>query len=242
MARRNRFVWGLALTMGLIAWGPAAPLWAEGGGSEVSGTGSGTGTSPGRTRPRPETNDSSGSGTGPSATGRTGTATTRATAPVAKPPCWKYKQSRIRKVRDVQSKLAGYARKDKLKGLATTLKRLENFEKQLDAMGRTYTGWRSVEFNLIYLQLRCYANQKQDKALRKWARGILQALAVIKERDHALSKQEKWRKAKAEKNPVKTVLAEAEYSDARGDYHRAAKKLPKEIKALFTPLPKRPGG
>jgi hypothetical protein len=220
-----------ALTLGALVLLAAGPAYADGGGVEAD-----TGSS---TAPKPKKPKQTGTTATPPTSPPTST-TTGSTAKTPKPPCWKYKQSKIRKIRDVQSKLAGYAKKDKLKGLATNLKRLENFAAELDKMGANYSGWKSVEFNLIYLQLRCYANQKQDKELRKLARGILQALAVIKERDHAKAKREKWRKAKAEKNPIKTVLAEAEYSDARGDYHRAAKKLPKEMKALFKPLSKNP--
>ncbi|MDQ2090715.1 hypothetical protein [Marimonas arenosa] len=163
------------------------------------------------------------------------------TAPRGAGPCINYKQSRLREVRDIQSKIAGYAKKDKLKGLATTKKRLENFVSQINKMGDSYSGWKSIEFNLIFQQMQCYANQKQDKALRKWARGILRAFEVIKLRNIAETKRAKVKKAIAEKNPLTEAFARAEYSDARGDYHRAAKKLPPEMRAKFDPMPKDPG-
>lgn len=238
-----RKVFGVLAIVAVASGGmvPSA-IWAEGGGPPAtpkSGSSTTDTPKPKSTKPKPKATSTGASSTG---TGTTTKSTTASKAPAAKPPCFKYRQSKIRKIRDVQTKLAGYAKKYKLKGLATNLKRLENFARQMDAMGQRYSGWKSVQFNLIYTQMQCYANQKVDKELRKWARGILQALAVIKERDHVAEKRAKWRKAKEEKNPIKTAIAEAEYSDARGDYHRAARKLPKEIKALFKPAPKRPGG
>ncbi|MDU8927549.1 hypothetical protein RXV86_09150 [Alisedimentitalea sp. MJ-SS2] len=167
---------------------------------------------------------------------KNGKSTTKKSVPVHAD----YKQSKIRAVRDTQSKIAGYAKKDKLKGLATNGKRLENFVDQVTEMGDGYSGWKSVEFNLIFVQLKRYANQKKDKALRKWAKAILTAFDVIHKRDIAEEKRQKVKKAIKDKNPMQEAFGRAEYSDARGDYHRAAKKLPPETRKQFTPLPKDP--
>lgn len=190
------------------------------------------------TQPGSETGSGTGTNTGSSPAQSTGTG--MSTAPRGAGPCATYKQSKIRKIRDVQTKIAGYARKDKLKGLATTKKRLENFVRQINKMGDGYSGSKSIQFNLIFLQLRCYANQKQDKALRKWAAGILKAFGVINLRDIAEAKRAKVKTAIEGNNPLSEAFGRAEYSDARGDFHRAVKKLPPEMQALFDPMPKDP--
>lgn len=227
---RHRIFFVAFLTTALVLFAPDGRDGMPGGMAFAEGGGRVDDTTP----PKPRN-------TQPPETPQTQTAPqTTQTAPRGVSPCFNYKQSKIRKIRDVQTKIAGYAKKDKLKGLATTKKRLENFVKQINAMGNSYSGWKSIEFNLIFQQMQCYANQKQDKALRKWARGILRAFEVLKLRDLAEVKREKVKKAIKEKNLLTEAFARAEYSDARGDYHRAAKKLPPEMIALLDPLPKDP--
>ena len=146
-----------------------------------------------------------------------------------------YSQSKYREIRDFQTKLAGYAGKDSLKGLATDPKRLRKFANAHDKMEKKYPGNKSLEFTKIFQQLGKYANQKQDLELRKFAKGILKSFDVFAAEKRARAKLEKFVKAEGYGRKVSVSL---EYADAKADYNQAVRALPKEMRAGFPPLAK----
>ncbi|WP_322867853.1 hypothetical protein U5922_017550 [Aquicoccus sp. G2-2] len=157
----------------------------------------------------------------------------------AKVPVYRdYKDAAYADYVKIQRKLQGYAKKDDLKGLATSRARLEKFVHQIERLSKKARGKRSVELNRILLQLKRYETQKRDKRLARYAGGILRAFPAFGGEARAKTKLAAYNDAVKTKNPVKTVLKAAEYSDARGDYHRAVKALPPDMRKLFKPMPK----
>ena len=128
----------------------------------------------------------------------------------------------------MHDKLEGYAKKDGLAGLATSLDRLKKFRKAHERLvERAKTTKQKTEANNILSQLQRYRKQNKNKALKANANRILKALVALDAHDRVVAAEKAFYKAKLTTKGIgDDIEAQVDYEDAVKDYNDALKNVP----------------
>lgn len=141
----------------------------------------------------------------------------------------------------IQKDLQTQARRDNLRGMATSLKRVSALRAHIDTAFIATQGSRDRnEPNRIYQQLTAYRNQKQNKELAYFASGLLSAIAAERALAQATGLQAEYRAAGKAGQDVKAALIKGDYEDARAEYYRKVRRVPEAIRGMFHALPEDP--
>ena len=132
------------------------------------------------------------------------------------------------------------AKNNKLRAFLRSLSRLTSLQVGIDTMYAELDGTKHENKpQAIYDKLNGFARQKADPELRENARNLLQAIAASRYFGRALAAREAYKKAKKAQDYNEMADQQNEYEDARGDFHRKADKLPRDIRnKLFFKLPR----
>lgn len=132
------------------------------------------------------------------------------------------------------------AKRNNLRGLGTSSRRISSLRLSIDTAYDELDGTKHRnEPNKIYEKLRDFANQKDNRELAFFARNILRAIAADRQLHRALEAADRYNKAIKAGKTVEAIDHQIEYEDARSEYHRQGRKIPKKLRdRLFDPLPK----
>lgn len=137
-------------------------------------------------------------------------------------------------VRRIQDRLEDHARKDNLRGLATSRKRMAAFKRDLDKTFRAAKSTKQqMEANRIYTQLQRYKSQKTNKALRVYADAVLDGLAVLKALDEVKARQAAHKKAQKTKGVGDDIETKVDLDDAVEDYNLSRARVHKAIRGIY---------
>ena len=135
----------------------------------------------------------------------------------------------------MHDRLESYARKDGLKGLGTSLKRLKKFRKALDKLIRNArTREEKRKAGEILTQLRRYRNQGKNPVLKENANRILKSLVALDALAVTEAAESAFYEAKLTTKGIGDDLETHEdYKDAVREYEAALKDVPKVPRTQF---------
>jgi hypothetical protein len=134
-------------------------------------------------------------------------------------------------VRRIQDRLEDHARKDNLRGLATSRKRMATLKRDLDKTFRAAKSTKQqMEANRVYTQ---YKSQETNKALRVYADAVLDGLAALRALDEVKARQAAHKTAQKTKGVGDDIETKVDLDDAVEDYNRLRSRVHKAVRGIY---------
>ncbi|MEB8386366.1 hypothetical protein OO012_03920 [Rhodobacteraceae bacterium KMM 6894] len=141
----------------------------------------------------------------------------------------------------IQEDLEAEAKRDNLKRITTSRKRISALRAHIDnAYIATQGSADRNEPNRINQQIAKYRSQKTNTGLRGYAGVLIGAIAA--DRADAKARDLLWRYRAAAKagDDLKAALIRGDYEEARSSYYGKVLRLPEAFRTLFKGLPRDP--
>ena len=141
----------------------------------------------------------------------------------------------------IQEDLEADAKRDNLKRMATSRKRISALRAHIDnAYIATEGSADRNEPNLINQQLAKYRSQKTNTELRGYAGVLISAIAADRADAMARDLLSRYRAAAKAGEDLKAALIKSDYEEARSRYYGKVRQLPEPFRKLFNGLPRDP--